>query len=450
MRNVKFIIPFAAVAVFATTSCGNAVSRLNREYYGEKVETLEKLKPIINDCGENQVDDNGIYKLPDQGTFTGKASLTDNINVSVLGLDLDGGLSPLAYDIDDINIGFGNEVTSTWDFKTKNVYGVTSTHGDVCFVKQVATGEKDEDGKDKMEWRKYLSQPIGGAKYYVNLDNIGDEGLEDASMFKSIKNYIMVDVARNNGFYEPKDYPVKEWHEYCLDGIGLDMSGFGGNLMKIEKQKVESADSINETKVKYGFDGYYNLLAPGQLLNDNLKIEGIPVYKLIDAIVAGVQLEFIKVILPEGTLVANYTTDGKNATMEFTINLDVTNIQGILDQIPISDSHTAGDAVKVGRDSSGTISLSYFVNFKDNFVHQQELTLDFNKVNLQLIADLSMFDDDSQAETDAYDVGILDIKQTEIHAYIGGLFESGKFVENKVPDQNIEGYFPLNPMIKVR
>lgn len=451
MKNVKFMIPFAVMAGIALTSCGGngSAGRLNRETYGQEKGTFSEIAPIIWACKDNQVDTNGVYNLPEKGTFTARDFLSDSVSLSLRCIDTseEGGVQPIAYDINDINVALGDTITSSWDLK-QNLLGITDVNGDVSFVTKVGEG-------DEAEWRKFITTPIGSRKYYVNLDNLGKEPLESENMFKSFKNYIMCETARNNGVFSPDAYDG----DMYISGLGQDMSGFGGNLM------------LPKPKQSNGFAGYVNYLMPGMLSNPaeiTLPIGEQPLKTtlpaLIDTAVAAAQA-----VLPQDSLTVKYTTDGsKNATAQFTVKFDVSNMQSIFDAIPIPplpDSNADPDPEPtvhlgdfVSATGTGTICLDYFVNFKDNFVYQQELALDFDKVGLQLATDLYDWPEDLRGfvvnviipllekylkiEIPPYNIFMLDFRDTNIHGYINGLFESGKF-NYKMP--STEGYECINP-----
>lgn len=410
MKSTKFIIPAAIVTCFSLTSCNGNAGRLSRETYGTKVETLTELTETLANIGKAQLD-NGVYKL-DKGTMTIKFDLALTGSIYAFENTKDG--RPEVINLNNIAIALSDNIEVKWDV-SHDYLGVTNKNGESLFIKKV---------DDK--WGTYYVKTIGGKKFYRPIKN----EWFGTNYFKDPKNYLMYAMAEHTGFFR------SNYDGNNVRGVGFDISGFGGDLSEL----------IKPDKTKEGDEKTFlvsNYLAPGLLTSNDLDIpvkgeeNPVPIKTIIDGLVAS-QKDITNPSIP---LKAEYTKNdkGDGATINLGVNkIDLTRsdeiVKDILDTLGYDPSELKD---KIYTKGSGDLALDYFVNFKDNFVHQQELALDFNKANLQLVFD--NYRDYYQKSFYLY----VNLKDINAHGYLNQSVELGK-CDYQEPDTS--GYEKLDPI----
>lgn len=402
MKSSKFIIPIAVITCFALTSCNKNAGLLKRETYNQKVDTLTELTSTLENINKAQRNEAGSFNI-DKGTMRIKFNLVASGSFYLFET-IPGGTTQVI-NINNMNLVLSDTIDVKWDMEHEYM-GVSNLNNENLFIKKV-------DG----EWRTYFVKTVAGNKYYRP---ISSEWF-DALNFKDPKNYFMYAMMDNTGSFSRTD----ESNTTIIQGAGFDISGFGYDLIEMLKPELES------TNGNYHFY-VVNTLAPGLITSDDLRTDflDLPLKTVIDEIM-DYQKEASNPVIP---MKANYTKNEKGDGVSINLGIDhvdLTKSKEIFDELSvIFDDPSLKDEVFTS--GSGNISTDYFVNFKDNFIHQQELTLDFNNANLQLVTPYA----DNQYT-------YINMKNINAHGYVNQSVELGK-CDYQEPDTS--GYLALPPI----
>ncbi|MCQ2794372.1 MAG: hypothetical protein MJ207_03370 [Bacilli bacterium] len=418
MRKLNLLIPATLIVCCALTSCkGNNDDdggRLKREEYSGTYTTLEgdlkgTLVKILGAQIKNKQNEKEreVFDLPQAGVMKANLDLDISGSFYFFSYNMETDVTH-TFNLNNVKLAFGDSITVKWDLG-HDYMGVSNKNGDSIFIKKTT-----QEGKEN--WNLYYVKPVAEKKYYRTINP--KWYTPDGEKFENINNFLMYEMASNTGFFN-EHHGI---YDNGMRGFGFDISGFGYDF----KDLIKDPESTNAEDVKFSAVNY---LAPGLITNKDLNIdfEGInkPIYQIIDEVAAWQKDHPANIPLKH-----KYTKgNGNNLTINLKIDkLDLTNSKNIVHDIGEA-IHYDGDLEKyIITEGSGDAKADYFVNFKDNWVHQQELTLDVNKANLKAVIPSS--------KSYTY----MHLKNTDIHGYLNQEATLGKW-DYKEPD--IEGYEPL-------
>ncbi|MCQ2795123.1 MAG: hypothetical protein MJ214_02790 [Bacilli bacterium] len=317
-KNIKFIAPLALVAFGTLASCGGGKSFSHLNRVEYKEVNSKELVPQLNKIFEKQYAAGVIANLFKKGTINLNYSISLNGDVRAY-ID---GVAPI--DVNGINISEQNSVTFSWSIDDEYLKATSKT-GTTYII------------HDKADNKYYKCFDIGdGQKYKVDLF----EGYSDPSDIPYFSDIVIAEAAKNCGLY------------YGGMGMGVAFGLTGQGTMWVEPQT-------------YDFINFYEI--PGALVLADQKLPetlgGIAI--IIDGIDE----------LDVGTGKVGSDGDDSVSLNVALTNLNLAKIQDYLDKLKLPFDLPEGLTL------AGNATLDYFFAFAENFIKQQELIFDLDKVS---------------------------------------------------------------------
>lgn len=348
-EKIKLLVPF--IFIGATVSCGQGGSslRLKRETYNDKIGTATAFATAVTPLKGKQKDENGIYQIYNRGTVTSNVSYNftaDKIYAMQYPSEDDRDQPKIFIDLSNVNEKYENKKIISWDVN-QNYFKVNDLQTGITYV------TKDEDDI----WWLCKAPLDGSAKTRRNITDTLD-------YFEDFRNYIFNEVTREMSVPYNKEQNIV---------AGRDLSGFIG-------VRPLSPESDPNSPIFY-----QNVLSPMSILNDPRGKLTISNY--LDLI--GIFLESI-----------GYDFYCFNASQDITNNAYCEQIgTGNLDLVDIKKLYNSevvqailayykekDKLITTLDECCGKVNFDFFLNYKDNFIHQEEFIADLKDVNFNFLA----------------------------------------------------------------
>ncbi|MCQ2794371.1 MAG: hypothetical protein MJ207_03365 [Bacilli bacterium] len=397
------LLALCLLAPMSCLSCANTSSSYQRgadkminkrDKYSEEVKTLTDggIANLLESSAENQVEqlsptaneDEKIacYKIQDHGTLTENADIGIKWNGFRL---VEKSINPI--EVNDLDASINDTITTEWDIK-KGYIKTTDSLGGVNYVIK---------NNDKY-WQCFDNEVIEHQKYRIDITNyikhLGGVVNEEEV---GLRNYVVIQSAQNLGFFSQQVW--SDERENIIDGLGVDITGFGGA----------------------GFN-YFN---DKQYYYDNLAALPLLIMNLAEDIDAYIDLVKTALEILGATFIREYTKEATTNDDDAKLSIDLGFKK--LDLIKLA---TALNYVQYNYyfDANGKGAVDYFVSYENNFIHQQELVINTENADFAMYPIMG-------------DISI-DIKKANINGVIN---EEINYNDIECDDVKLENYIPIEP-----